>query len=211
MKKRLISILLMITVVMVLLISTGCNNKNINETITYQGKIISISDNNNFVIRVNDSADLISLSINEEVEFGKDVSNAFSEGNLVEIETGPEVMESWPLQVSLYKITKNEPPAYLKISQEVAKKIIDTQESIVLDVRTINEYKEGHIENTVLLPVDQIEEDVKKVLDDKYATILVCCRSGNRSKSASLKLIELGYKNVYDFGGLKSWEYEIVK
>lgn len=211
MKKILISAFLMIAVVMVMLISAGCNDENANQTVTYQGKIISMSDNENFVIRVTNSADLISLSINEEVEFGKGVSKNFSVGNLIEIQTSPEVMESWPLQVNLYKITKNEPASYLKISQEVAKKIMDTQEAIVLDVRTIEEFKEGHIENAVLLPVDQIENDADKVLSNKNASILVYCRSGNRSKSASLKLIELGYKNVYDFGGIGSWEYEIAK
>lgn len=211
MKKSLKSIFLVATVVMVILISAGCKDESVNHTVTYQGKIISISDNENFVIRVNDSADLISLSINKEVEFGKDVSRDFYVGNLIEIQTGLEVMESWPLQVNLFKIAENKPAAYLKISQDVAKKIMDTQETIVIDVRTLEEYEGGHIKNAILVPVDQIEENADKVLSDKNASILVYCRSGNRSKSASMKLVDLGYKNIYDFGGINIWKHEIVK
>lgn len=100
---------------------------------------------------------------------------------------------------------------YVKISAEEAKKIMDEQSAVIVDVRTQEEYDEGHIEDAVLIPVDTIAKDAEKVLTDESAVILVYCRSGNRSKTASEALINLGYRNVYDFGGIIDWPYEIVK
>jgi len=110
--------------------------------------------------------------------------------------------------------TKNNDPeesAYKKISAEDAKDIIDSEDVIVLDVRTPEEYKEGHIESAVLLPVNDIKDKAGEVLTNKDAKILVYCRSGNRSATAAKELIEMGYTDVYDFGGIMSWPYEIVK
>lgn len=99
---------------------------------------------------------------------------------------------------------------YKKISVEDAKKIIDSEDVIILDVRTQEEYNSGHIENAVLLPVADIKAKAAEILPDKDAKILVYCRSGNRSAAASKELIAMGYTKVYDFGGINSWPYEIV-
>lgn len=99
--------------------------------------------------------------------------------------------------------------SYRQISQEEAKKMMDTQEVIILDVREQGEYDSGHIPGAVLLPVGAIDEDTAAaVIPAKDATVLVYCRSGNRSKTASSALAELGYTNVYEFGGIKTWPYE---
>ncbi|WP_313339684.1 rhodanese-like domain-containing protein [Sedimentibacter sp.] len=100
---------------------------------------------------------------------------------------------------------------YKKISAEEAKAIIDSEDVIILDVRTQEEYNSGHIENAVLLPVTEIANRAEEVLVDKNAKILIYCRSGNRSATAAKDLIKLGYTNVYDFGGINDWPYEIVK
>lgn len=100
---------------------------------------------------------------------------------------------------------------YVKISPAEAKEIIDSKEAIVLDVRTKDEYDQGHIEGAVLLPVDEISAKAEEVLKEKKAKILVYCRSGNRSATAAKTLIEMGYENVLDFGGIIDWPYEIVK
>lgn len=100
---------------------------------------------------------------------------------------------------------------YVRITQEEAKEMMGKEDTIVLDVRTKAEYDEGYIENAILLPVTDIKEKADKVLPSKDSTILVYCRSGNRSKTASKELINLGYTNVYDFGGINSWKYGIVK
>ncbi len=82
---------------------------------------------------------------------------------------------------------------------------------ILVDVRTQAEYDEGHIEGAVLLPLDQLETLSEEQLTDKEATLFVYCRSGSRSAQASQLLVDLGYQNVYDFGGIVDWPGEIVK
>lgn len=106
----------------------------------------------------------------------------------------------------------NSKNSYKSISQEEAKKIMDTQTNIViLDVRTEEEYKEGHIKNAMLIPVDEIANRAESELKDKEQEILVYCRSGNRSKKASQILADKGYTNIKEFGGIKDWKYEVVK
>lgn len=99
--------------------------------------------------------------------------------------------------------------SYQQITQEKAKEIMDTQEVIILDVREQDEYDSGHIPGAVLLPVGSIDETTAaEVIPDKDSTVLVYCRSGNRSKTASSALAELGYTNIYEFGGISTWPYE---
>ncbi len=100
---------------------------------------------------------------------------------------------------------------YMKISAKEAKTIIDSEDVIILDVRTEEEFNIGHIENAVLLPVTDIKSKAEEVLTDKDAKILVYCRSGNRSATAAKDLIAMGYTNIIDFGGINSWPYEIVQ
>lgn len=99
---------------------------------------------------------------------------------------------------------------YRKITPEEAKEMM-VEGNLVLDVRTLQEYNEGHIENSLLLPVDRIQEGELELLPDKDQVILVYCRSGNRSRTASKALIEAGYSNVYDFGGINDWPYEVTR
>lgn len=84
---------------------------------------------------------------------------------------------------------------------------LDEEESVVIiDVRTVEEYKEGHIAGSINLPLDIISNiDVSK---DKK--IIVYCRSGRRSNLAAIELIGLGYENVYDMGGINDWPYDLV-
>lgn len=99
--------------------------------------------------------------------------------------------------------------AYQQITQEEAKEMMDSQEVVILDVREQDEYDGGHIPGAVLLPVSTInEETAAGVIPDKDATVLVYCRSGNRSKTASSVLADLGYTNIYEFGGINTWPYE---
>ena len=99
--------------------------------------------------------------------------------------------------------------SYQQITQEEAKEMIDSQEVIILDVREQSEYDSGHIPGAVLLPVGAIDEDTAaEVIPEKDSTVLVYCRSGNRSKTASSTLAGLGYTNIYEFGGINTWPYE---
>ena len=101
--------------------------------------------------------------------------------------------------------------AYHKLSAEEAYEMMASQEVVVVDVRTREEYDGGHIENAVLVPNESIGSEMPEVLPDKEATLLVYCRSGRRSKDAAEKLLALGYQSVYDFGGVIDWPYELVK
>ena len=100
--------------------------------------------------------------------------------------------------------------SYQQITQEEAKELMDTQEIVILDVREQHEYDSGHIPDAVLLPVGTITKDTAAAAIDNLDTVvLVYCRSGNRSKTASQALADLGYSNVYEFGGINDWPYEI--
>lgn len=99
---------------------------------------------------------------------------------------------------------------YHRITAEEAKQMMDElEDELILDVRSQEEYDEKHIVDAVLLPVDMIDADTAEgVIPEKDTVVLVYCRSGNRSKTASQKLAELGYTEVYEFGGIRDWPYE---
>jgi len=97
------------------------------------------------------------------------------------------------------------------ISAETAKKMMDTSSDlIILDVRTEEEYKSGHIDGAILIPDYEVEAKAEEILEDKSVTILVYCRSGRRSALAAQILNDLGYTSIYDFGGIIDWPYEVV-
>lgn len=100
---------------------------------------------------------------------------------------------------------------YRKITAEQAYEMMNTQEVVIVDVRTQSEYDEGHIQNAVLIPNETIGSEPPTNLPDKNAIILVYCRSGRRSEEAARKLANLGYVSVYDFGGINDWTYGTVK
>ena len=100
---------------------------------------------------------------------------------------------------------------YMNITAEEAKKIMDTEsEYVVLDVRTEDEFAQGHIPGAILIPDYAIREEAEEALPDKNALILVYCRSGRRSKNAAQILLELDYTNIREFGGILDWPYETV-
>lgn len=106
--------------------------------------------------------------------------------------------------------TTQEESAYHKITAEEAKEMMDKGGVTVVDVRRSDEYAAGHIPGSVLVPVESITDTQPEKLPDLDAVLLVHCRTGIRSRQASDKLVEMGYKNVYDFGGIVDWPYETV-
>ena len=101
---------------------------------------------------------------------------------------------------------------YLNITAEEAKQIMDTEEGyVILDVRTQEEYDQGHIPGAVVISHEEIAEKAEETLTDKDQLILVYCRSGRRSKLAAEALVELGYTNIKEFGGIIDWPYEVEK
>ena len=97
---------------------------------------------------------------------------------------------------------------YVNITAEEAKQIMDSEEGyIILDVRTQEEYDQGHIPGAIVISHEKISEKAEEVLTDKDQLILVYCRSGRRSKIAAEALVELGYTNIKEFGGIIDWPY----
>ena len=100
---------------------------------------------------------------------------------------------------------------YMQITQDEAKSLMDSEKDyIILDVRTIEEFNESHIDGAILIPDYEINEKAEEILKDKNQLILVYCRSGRRSKLASAQLAEMGYTNVKEFGGIIDWSYGTV-
>ncbi|HAA08226.1 MAG TPA: hypothetical protein DCD98_00495 [Syntrophomonas sp.] len=136
-----------------------------------------------------------------------------AEGQVIEIEALPEIRESYPVQITAVKISLVAEPrknSYTKITPQEAQAMIDG-DVIILDVRTPAEFAEGHIPDALLLPNTEIKQRAEELLPDKEQTILVYCRSGRRSAQAAQELAELGYTNVYDFGGILDWTGEVVQ
>jgi rhodanese-related sulfurtransferase len=112
--------------------------------------------------------------------------------------------------------TTSAPPAlstaeYHKLSAEEAKKMIDSAKPpVILDVRTEEEFIEKRIDGAVLIPDTEIGVRAPGELPDKDTVILVYCRSGVRSEKASRELVQMGYSQVYDIGGIIDWPFETV-
>ena len=101
---------------------------------------------------------------------------------------------------------------FVSITAEEAKEIMDTGDGfVILDVRTQEEYDEGHVPGAILIPNTETENRAEEELPDKAQLILVYCRSGRRSKLAAQILADLGYTNVKEFGGIIDWPYEVTK
>jgi rhodanese-related sulfurtransferase len=99
---------------------------------------------------------------------------------------------------------------YETITSEQAYELMNTKNDyIILDVREQEEYDESHISNALLIPYQTINNDIFNTLTNKDQLILVYCRSGRRSAIAAQTLVDLGYTNVKDFGGIIDWPYEL--
>ena len=102
-----------------------------------------------------------------------------------------------------------QPNGYKEITQEEAAKIMQEQSGfIILDVRTAQEFNSGHIPNAINVPNESITDKQPEQLPDKKQMILVYCRSGRRSKQAAQKLVDMGYTNILEFGGINTWQGE---
>ena len=102
--------------------------------------------------------------------------------------------------------------SYKQISMDEAVTMMaEETDYIILDVRTPEEFAEKHIPNAINVPNETIGENEIPGLPRKDQMILVYCRSGNRSKQASEKLVKLGYTNIYEFGGINDWTGETVE
>lgn len=101
---------------------------------------------------------------------------------------------------------------YRQINMDEALAVMEAESGyIILDVRTPEEFGDGHIPGAVNVPNETIGSEEIPELPDQEQLILVYCRSGNRSKQASEKLAALGYTNIVEFGGIRDWPGEVVR
>ena len=106
---------------------------------------------------------------------------------------------------------QSEESTYRQVNAEEAATMMEEESTyIILDVRTTEEYSEKHIPGAINIPNETIGTEDIPELPDKEQLILVYCRSGNRSKQASEKLVKLGYTNIVEFGGINDWTGETV-
>ena len=184
------------------------------EEITFTGTIEQVGDTNMVVYTTEiPGTDRFSLSF-------KDLNLSFEPvvGLQVVVTIKPEIGESYPARADVIQITQVEEETDMeqisqdhKISAQQAYQMMQQEEVLILDVRREDEYAQGHIENALLIPLAELVNQAPDKIPDKNTKILVYCRSGNRSAKAALQLEGLGYENVYDFGGINAWPYEIVQ
>lgn len=100
---------------------------------------------------------------------------------------------------------------YRRITMQEAVEMMEKEENyIILDVRTYEEFASGHIPGAIVIPNETIGTEDIPQLPDKDQLVMVYCRSGNRSRQASDKLVKLGYTNIVEFGGIIDWPGETV-
>lgn len=95
--------------------------------------------------------------------------------------------------------------------EELQQKLTDKAPIVLLDVRTQEEFNNGHIPGALLLPYDEIDQKAAQLLPEKEKKIIIYCRSGRRSAIAKDSLEALGYTNVKDFGGMNRWQGQVEK
>lgn len=101
---------------------------------------------------------------------------------------------------------------FMHISQDQAKQMMEEEKDFLLvDVRTKEEFEEGHIPGAINLPVEEIGDSQPQLLPNKDQVLLLYCRSGRRSQEAANKLANMGYTKVYEFGGIMDWTGETEK
>ncbi len=101
---------------------------------------------------------------------------------------------------------------YMNINPEKVKEMMEnSEEFVLLDVRSEEEFSEGHIPGAIVIPHEEILKRAEAELPEKDVPVFVYCRSGRRSKIAAEALVSLGYSEVYEFGGIIDWPYEIEK
>ena len=101
---------------------------------------------------------------------------------------------------------------YKKISAAGIRQMIsEITDYSVLDVRSEKEYRKRHITGAVWIPLKEVEARVEKELPDKNQVIFVHCRYGGRSTIAAKKMVNMGYKNVYDIRRINKWPREQIQ
>lgn len=112
------------------------------------------------------------------------------------------VLGLWLLFIIYKKVSGGSLPS---VSVKEAKEILKSKSALFLDVRTPGEWNEGHISGALHIPLQELSSRISELDKHKNRDIIVYCRSGNRSSSASQILIKKGFKVKNMTGGYMSW------
>jgi rhodanese-related sulfurtransferase len=112
--------------------------------------------------------------------------------------------------VSLF-LFENETALPSITAEDVQKKIAAKENILLLDVRTEEEFSEGHLANATLIPLQELNERTNELEQFKEKEIIVYCRSGNRSKTATTLLKTKGFRAMNMEGGIRQWNGTIVQ
>lgn len=208
-------------VLCMVLCMAGCNNKSMNNIIENEpsitGTVTEIHDRYIQIHIKNDGyPNGADCNVSLDVENKDGIYSPICVGDKVVVYYDGFIAESSPMQINtVYAITLQTPAeregTYKQISMDEAVTMMEEQtDYIILDVRTPQEFAEKHIPNAINVPNESIGDKTIPELPREDQLILVYCRSGNRSKQASEKLVALGYTNVYEFGGINDWTGETV-
>lgn len=200
---------MILAVIITAILLCGCGQ--VEENTSFTG-IITAINGDNFTVTTTDKVGFeeanVALSDDVVLDFTPQA------GQTVNLTILPQIAETYPVQVTAVQIQLKEVDTmnatYTKITPKEAKEIMENEDVIILDVRAQSEFDSERIDGAILIPDNEIEDDADEKLTDKSAKILVYCRSGRRSEAASKLLVELGYENVYDFGGILDWPYDTI-
>lgn len=214
--RRWIPAALLAALTVLVLAVSGCGRK----TMEFTGTVEQVGDSQVLVRTIDfDAFDLANILITKDTQ---PVSFHLLVGQKIRVTALPEIRETYPVGVTAVRIeleeqsqsqpeTQSDAPQAEQITPEQAKAVMDGEEPyLLLDVRTQEEYDQGHISGAILLPDDEITDRAAQELPDKDALILLYCRSGRRSAQAAAELARLGYTQVRDFGGIIDWPYEVT-
>lgn len=96
---------------------------------------------------------------------------------------------------------------FASVNPAMATQLINRENAIILDVREDNEYRDGHIVNSLHIPVGYLNDRMKELEKYKDKPIIVSCRSGQRSSTACATLKKQGFESVYNLsGGVMAWK-----
>ncbi len=124
----------------------------------------------------------------------------------------PEKVEEKAQEKPQEKPEESEQAEYEAITQTEAKELIETDEApVILDVRSFEEFEKGHVKDAICFPAESLSETITMLLPNQEQLVLIYADTKEKSKTAAEKMVELGYKNVKDFGEIKDWKGELEK
>ena len=94
-----------------------------------------------------------------------------------------------------------------KVTPSDATRLINSDDAVVLDVRSDIEYKQGHIINSVHIPQSYLNDQIQKIEKHREQPIITACKSGNDAARVGALLLKRGFTKVYSLnGGIAAWE-----